>query len=169
MGKGRKPKPAEIRKLQGNPGRRPIPAAPKTDILDDGDLKPPEWMDEEAKAEWDRVQKAYSKLGLLTQTDRAMLIAWCTTVSQFITAYKELKAIEKVGDMIDGHPELKIKMESSSKNIRIAMNESRAALLALAARFGFSPVDRMKLAIPPEKDKEENDIEAFLNKNRKKA
>ena len=72
MGKGRKPIPAEIRKLQGNPGRRPIPKAPKTDPVD-GSFPPPAWLDIEAKKEWRRVVKAYEKIKMITETDLPML------------------------------------------------------------------------------------------------
>ena len=154
MGKGRKPIPAEIRKLQGNPGRRPIPEAPKSAPID-GDFPPPDWMDAEAKKEWRRVVKAYDKIKLLTETDKPMLETWCVTVSQFIAAAKKLG--KKTKDL------------SEIRNNRLSLNEARTSMLALSSRFGFSPVDRLKLAIPPEKDKDENDIINFLNRNKKKA
>lgn len=158
MAKGRPKTPAEIRKLQGNPGRRPIPIPPKAAPVAET-FPPPEWMDAGAKSEWRRVVKVYSGIKLITETDIPLLISWCTAVSEFVTV---LKAIRK----------LEMKKEVDYKLLRINMisiRELRADLLALSARFGFSPVDRMKLALPPEKPKDENDIENFLNRNRKKA
>jgi P27 family predicted phage terminase small subunit len=156
MGKGRKPKPAELRVLQGNPGHRKIPDVPKSAPVD-GKFPPPEWMDAEAKKEWRKIVKAYESVKMITETDLQLLTAWCTAVSQFISAHKELKKAERK----------KTKTLEDYKLIRlcqISINEARAALLAISSRFGFSPVDRMKLALPPDKPDEEKDFEKFLRK-----
>jgi P27 family predicted phage terminase small subunit len=152
MGKGRKPKPAELRVLQGNPGHRPIPDVPKSAPID-GKFPPPDWMDAEAKKEWRKIVKAYEKVEMITETDLQLLTAWCTAVSQFIDSNKKLI---KLKGKLEDLPLMRV--------YRIALNEARTAMLAIAARFGFSPVDRMKLALPPDKPDEEKDFEKFLRK-----
>src|SRR4051812_32697332 len=50
---GRKPTPAALKLIQGNPGKRPIRQEPQPER---GDLpEPPEFLAEDAKAEWRRV------------------------------------------------------------------------------------------------------------------
>ena len=153
MGKGRKPIPAEIRKLQGNPGRRPIPEAPKTAPVT-GRFPAPAWMDTEAKKEWGNVIKEYSELELITKTDLQLLAAWCAAVSQFVTANKKMNKLE---GSLDDLPLMQA--------YRISLNEARNAMLQLAARFGFSPVDRLKLALP-KKDDNKNEITDFLKRKK---
>jgi phage terminase small subunit len=74
--KGRKPTPTMLKVLSGNPGKRPLnerePAAPQ------GVPEPPEWLDDEAKAEWARVTVDLAAMGLLSQADRPALAAYCT-------------------------------------------------------------------------------------------
>jgi len=156
--KGRKPKPAEIRELQGNPRRVPIPKVPKGEPIVQG-LPPPSWLDAEAKKEWRSVVAQYADMKIITRNDIALLTAWCDTWSKWLAVTKKIKGRFVIGD---GSGAKRNPLTTIEKDLK-------ADLLTLAARFGFSPVDRMKLAIPPEKPPEENDIEAFLNKNRKKA
>ena len=53
--RGRKPKPTAIKRLEGNPGKRPL------NIYEPKPLKKaptcPDWLDEEAKREWRRLAK----------------------------------------------------------------------------------------------------------------
>ena len=55
--RGRRPVPAEVQALRGNPGKRPLAAAasPPQDLAD---LVAPDWLAPEGLAEWDRITAA---------------------------------------------------------------------------------------------------------------
>ena len=61
--RGRKPKPTAMKVLEGNPGKRPLNfAEPHSEKkLPHG----PEWLEDEAKAEWERLAVPLYNLGLL--------------------------------------------------------------------------------------------------------
>ena len=74
--RGRKPKPTQLKVLDGNPGRRPLndrePQPPE------GAPEPPEFLDAEARAEWFRTAGVLQQMGTLSKADRAPLAAFCT-------------------------------------------------------------------------------------------
>lgn len=71
--RGRKPKPAHLRMIEGNPGKRPLP---RNEPQVTGDLRdPPEWMTEEQQEGW-RYAIAHAPLGLLKRLDRSALVVW---------------------------------------------------------------------------------------------
>src|SRR5687768_3708732 len=87
--RGRKPKPTLLKILDGNPGKRPInesePNAP------DGVPDCPDWLDDEAKAEWARVIPELREMGLLSRADRPALAAYCTAWSRWVQAEAQVR------------------------------------------------------------------------------
>lgn len=79
--RGRKPRPTAMKELEGNPGKRklnvnepkPSRAAPQC----------PEWLDEEAKKEWDRMVRHLELLGVITEIDMAAFAAYCQAYSRW--------------------------------------------------------------------------------------
>lgn len=149
--KGRKKKPAEILKLQGNPGKRAIPNTPKTMV---SKLPIPKWMtDPDAKKEWTRIRKAFENIEIFTEADIPILEMWCNTYAEWKRVEKKIR---KEGHTILGMTGLK------RNPLSVVAKDLRSDLLSLITRLGFSPVDRMKLALPVEPP--ENEIESFLKR-----
>ena len=77
MTRGRKPKPTSLKILAGNPGHRALnvhePAAPE------GIPECPDFLGDEARAEWDRICQVLLDMGMLTRADRTALSAYCVT------------------------------------------------------------------------------------------
>ncbi len=118
---GRPRKPSELRLLEGNRGKRPIPKVPKAEPLTE---HPPGVLDAEGRAEWRRVTKAWSRQGILIETDRATLLAYCLTWQTYIGAYRR-------GD--------------------VPSNGIMQQFTQLVTRLGLSPVDRARLSPKEEK------------------
>ena len=82
--RGRKPKPTAIKRLEGNPGKRPL------NIYEPKPQKKaptcPDWLDEEAKREWRRLAKTMEAMGVLTEADRAAFATYCDAYSKWKTA-----------------------------------------------------------------------------------
>ena len=84
--RGRKPKPDEIKILEGNLGKRPInKTKPKAKAKAP---KCPDWLEDEAKKEWRRMSKQLEHLGLLTEIDMTSFAGYCQ-------AYARWKAAEE--------------------------------------------------------------------------
>jgi len=50
--------------------------------------EPPDWLDDEGRDEWDPVVSDLEPLGLLKNSDRAVLVARCEAWSRFVAAVK---------------------------------------------------------------------------------
>jgi len=80
---GRKPKPIELKRIEGNPGKRPLPEEIKPSI---GETTCPTHLSETAKKEWIRIVPELLNLGLLTNIDRAALAAYCQAFGRWVDA-----------------------------------------------------------------------------------
>jgi phage terminase small subunit len=77
--RGRKPKPLSLRLIEGNPGKRPLPAdAPKPR----GKAQCPAWLPEPARQEWARLGPELERLGLLTAADQAVFAGYCLAMAR---------------------------------------------------------------------------------------
>jgi len=147
--KGRKPKPIEIKILEGNPGRRllnlnepkPISMAPEC----------PDWLLDEAKKEWNRLAPELERLGLLTIIDRAAFAGYCQSYAKWKIAEEfikkngmtyEIPKRDKEGKVISTYiavfPEVYI--------TRQCLNQIKA----FAAEFGLTPSSRGRICLPSE-------------------
>lgn len=76
--RGPRPQPNIIKALRGNPGRRPL-------SLDEGVNPPvavpdpPDWLNDDALAEWHRFTAALVDLGLIAEIDLASVATYCQT------------------------------------------------------------------------------------------
>lgn len=143
-GAGRKPKPTKLRLAQGNPGKR------KTN--DDEPQPPsvvpaaPDFLGDEALAEWDRIVEQLEPLGILTQIDRAALAAYCDAFGRWEIA---TKAIQKHGATYET-PKGDIKRSPWTTLQREALAELRQFVV----EFGMTPSSRTRIkSNPPPKAK----------------
>lgn len=94
--RGRKPKPTNLKILAGNPGRRPLPDG---EPCPDAVLPtPPDFLDDQALREWERIAPELHQLGLLTRLDRAALAAYCQSYAHWIKAETALRAAWQTGE-----------------------------------------------------------------------
>ena len=78
-----KPKPTQLRIIEGNRGHRPIPNNPQPKLVYE---KPPKWLDREGRREWRRRGKELYNLGILTELDLSAFGAYCYWYSEFVQA-----------------------------------------------------------------------------------
>lgn len=71
---GRKPKPSELKKITGNPGRRPIPETP---AFAAGGLVMPRWFDAQERAEWGRIVPELERVGIAKSVHQGSLEGIC--------------------------------------------------------------------------------------------
>lgn len=139
--KGRKPSLATIQKRQAVPYTGPVPECP-------------EWLDEEAKIEWDRVVPEMVTIGVFIPSDSMLLASYCQAYSQWMKA--ELQ-VRDDGLMISGPNGNSVLHPCARHAIKLLAEVRRAA-----AEFGFSPASRTRVdASPKQQGKEEDAFEQF--------
>lgn len=147
--RGRKPIPNRLKRLRGNPGKRPLSAEPSFPA---GVPSAPKWLSPEAKKEWRRVAKLLEAARLITLADRPTLTAYCVAWDELREATEMLKdgRTFAAGEQMKPHP-------------AVAMQRSAMQQLAkFAALFGFSPADRTRVHPLPTADGERDDFNDFL-------
>lgn len=145
MGKGRPRKPTKLKVLHGNPGRRPLPESEPEPTV--GAPEPPEWLEDEALAEWGRVVPELAAIGLVALVDRAALAAMCQSWADYVAAERAVGA--------DGAT-VKTARGGIAKNPMVTvMNEAFGRWRVMAGQFGLTPSARASLAVPGKRGKED--------------
>lgn len=148
---GRRPKPTALKKLEGNPGKRPLNEREPTPRR--AMPRCPHHLAGEARKEWRRVVRELYAVGLLTQVDRAALAAYCQLYARWIAAEKEIES--------DGLTMITAKggvMQNPAVRIAAtALDGMRKYLI----EFGMTPSSRSRIKLPaPAK---ERTFEELLN------
>lgn len=141
-------RPAKLKLIEGrgsgrDSGGRKVPTPPAFKRLPP---TPPDWLDGVALAEWNRVLPELTRLELTKELDAGLLAAYCRTWSLFVDACRDVdeRGITIVNTGSNG-------FEQHAANPAVAVQlKAIAQLNALAAKFGFTPSDEMKLAKPAE-------------------
>lgn len=133
--RGRKPKPTKLKKLAGNPGKRPLNqhearVAPEIPTC-------PSHLLGEARREWKRITVELYSAGLMTLIDRAAIAGYCQAWARWVRAEKQLT---KGGEVVTGvNGTLKLSpWHTVAKN---AKEEMRKLLI----EFGMSPASRSRV------------------------
>jgi len=133
---GRKPKPTNLKKIEGNPGCRPLNGnEPRPTI---GELKaPPEYLNEYAKKEWERLAPILHNMGLLTELDYTAFEAYCQSYSNYRQASEQL---DKQGLILTGRHGQTVKNPLNS-----IVNIYQQIMLKYLSEFGLTPSSRSKV------------------------
>lgn len=138
MTPGRKPKPTALKLIAGNPGKRPLnrhepKPAPRVPAC-------PDYLEGEARKEWDRITPILGGLGLLTDMDMAALAAYCETWAQYLAANEKVKRLGPVVRASQANPYPVI-----SPYFTVASNALKQ-VRAFMAEFGMTPSSRSRIA-----------------------
>jgi P27 family predicted phage terminase small subunit len=148
--RGRKPKPTKQKELEGNPGKR---ALNKREPKPDAAIPPcPQHLKGPARTEWDRITKELVKLKMISNLDRASLVAYCSAWGDYVKACNKLTTqgeviISEAGNVYQ-NPWVGIKNKSMEKIVKIS------------AEFGMTPSSRSRLKV--ETPTEEDEMAGFL-------
>ncbi len=136
---GRKVTPTAIKKLKGNPGRRPLnDKEPQPERIIP---EPPKGMSDLALEEWDRMSTALYDLGLLTAVDMAAFAGYCQYYARWQEAEERIKAKGATIETASGNL-------IQSPWVGIA-NTSSKMMLKFLAEFGMTPSSRAKVVAIP--------------------
>jgi P27 family predicted phage terminase small subunit len=138
---GRKTKPTALKKLEGNPGKRPL----NFQEITPEPIPPtcPGWLLPEAKREWRRLYPQLLELGLLSQIDRAALAGYCQAYARWRQAEESIRKKLTYG----------YTNKSGNRN-KLAKPEVAIAqrylelVRAFCSEFGLTPSSRGRMVIP---------------------
>lgn len=151
---GRRPLPTAVKKLRGNPGKRP---------LDDREPRPakaertpgaPRWLTEEARQTWRQLTPGLHRTGLLSEVDTMSLGMLCEAYALFIKARQVVADEGILAISINGsvyqHPAIGL------------MNRARADVYQWGREFGMMPAARSGIVLNPAGEPDDELAEWFF-------
>lgn len=120
--RGRKQKPTALKKLEGNPGRRPLPV--DEPIAPPGAPEMPPNLSKEAQKLWPKKVKELMEIGVLSPVHGELLAMLCEAIVDEIAAKLQIR---KEGAIIDtpfgqkAHPAVKLRRDAAHLIAKIAV------------------------------------------------
>jgi P27 family predicted phage terminase small subunit len=156
MAQGRKPKPAALRELNRNAGKREIQKV--SSLSAPGSLNPdapPDWLDDEQKNTW-KIGLENAPRGVLKKIDTGVYLAWVISCARFKQANELLQIEDLVSTGAMGGP-------IQNPLVQIA-NKQAELMIKAAGEMGFTPASRTRVNAGSGGDNENR-----FNQNGKKA
>jgi len=137
---GRKPKPTELKKLEGNPGRRPLNEnEPKPDLADI--TLPRGKLPKEGQNLWKKLAPRLLDLGILTEVDLPAFEMMCL---HYALARDAFEVVDKLGLFV------KDRENAPRKNPAMQLfRDNSAAFKAYMIEFGMTPSSRSRIEANP--------------------
>lgn len=155
---GRPRKPTEIKVLEGNRGKRPLPANEPKPAPVTFEIKPPTWMNKDGKKMWKRLAPTLQNLRLLTEADLESFSMLCQSWGDYVELVKEIKKNGKYCIYVNkGGGENEIEKPAVK-----LMHRAHERYKALCSEFGLTPASRTRIEVKP-LDKEYDPMEALLS------
>jgi P27 family predicted phage terminase small subunit len=137
--KGRKPKPTAQRRLDGNPGHRPLNTRePPTAALDATFDTPPPELPPGAQEEWKRLAPLLRRAHQVGPTDRTVLMAVCIEWARYLEAMAKVQKLGPVVTTPNGYP-------MTNPHLSIA-TRALAACTKLWPELGLTPSSRSRIS-----------------------
>ncbi len=136
---GRRKTPAGEAVAKGNPGHRPIAAAPSLPVAE-GDARAPSWLSTDGAAIWARLAPELTRLKLLQSPDALTFGRYCQYFALWMKANKALQTEDLVKETVSEH----VTMDRLNKNLQAALLLDRR-LTDMEDRFGLNPANRQRI------------------------
>ena len=149
---GRPPKPAALKRLAGNPGKRPIKEEARVTVSTKVPY-PPRFLNDEGRAEWRRVIKLLIKAGLYSELDRTILAIYCSEYGAWREAMDKIEVEGKVLTTDKGY--------RYPNPLQTIAERARTAAQSALQQFGLSPSSRSKVS-PSDAGKEKSLAESLF-------
>ncbi|MBR1443116.1 MAG: phage terminase small subunit P27 family [Firmicutes bacterium] len=133
--RGRKPKPTAMKILEGNPSRRALnenEPKPHTAVSDC-----PEWLEDEAKAEWARMGGILEDMGVLTEVDTTAFAGYCQAYARWKEAEEFLSQHGSIIRTPNGYLQQVPQVSIAQTNLKI--------MLKFCEQFGLTPSARSRI------------------------
>ncbi|MFN7881900.1 MAG: phage terminase small subunit P27 family [bacterium] len=148
--RGPKPKPAELKLLEGGRGHRPV-NLDQTFRPEVGVPDAPRWLTAEAKKAWKRLSVELVYYNLLSKVDRDAFAQLCQTIGRLELIERAIAArmqahVDKKEDpaqaLLDKTPN-GLQVQAAIYQV---LNREQAKLSSLLAEFGLTPAQRSRVS-----------------------
>lgn len=156
MVRGRKPKPTAQKKLDGNPGKRPLNALEPTPAA--GRPEPPAWLDAAARLEWERITKLLAAAGTLSLADAPALELYVQNYARWVEAQHKL---QKFGIVLIKEGKYPVRSPYC-----IIADSAFRQMMAFLAEFGLTPSSRSRISLPADHQPKDA-LAAFVAKKKR--
>lgn len=150
--RGRKPKPTGLKIFEGNPGKRQ---------LNENEPKPPsvvsscpDWLEDEAKAEWARMNGILENMGVLTEVDITAFAGYCQTYARWKEAEEFLTQHGSIVRTPNGYLQQVPQVSIAQTNLKI--------MLKFCEQFGLTPSARSRIAADKSINETSDEMEKLL-------
>ena len=151
--RGRIPKPTELKKLEGIPGKRrlnekepkPVKKAPAC----------PKWLEDDAKKEWRRLAKAMEAMGIHTHVDMDAFAGYCQAYARWKDAEEHITDLGYFVRTPSGYAQ-------QSPYVSIAQQYLKT-MNRFAEQFGLTPASRSRIIAGDAQQDAADDMERLLN------
>ena len=150
---GRRPKPTAVKRLEGNPGKRPLPKNEPAGVGSAHDLAAPAHVDGLAHEEW---QRLVATCGWLTATDRPALLAAAESYAEYQAALQHVREEGPVQTTGGGY--------QAVSGWYAVMNKERKHYLWCCQELGATPASRSRVELP-EGGGEKDELEEWQSAN----
>jgi len=155
-GCGRTPKPTALRKLQGNPGKRPINVAAPAPAP--GEPIMPAGLSAAAQAEWRAIVPELLTLGVLSVTDGKALAAYCHNFSRWMEAEEEIVrlglVLEEAITIGEGETRIITGYKYKRNPAVTISNDAQKLMKSFLIEFGLTPASRSRVHANKKSDEE---------------
>ena len=152
MHAGRKPKPTNIKILEGNPGKRPLNAYEPKPLKKAPPC--PKWLEPEAKKEWRRLAKTLEAMGVLTDADMAAFAGYCQAYARWKEAEERITDRGLVIRTPSGYPQQVPHISIAQQYLKLMQQ--------FAEQFGLTPAARSRIIAGSGESKAVDDMDALL-------
>ena len=154
--RGRKPKPTGLKILEGETDKRRINAAePKPS----GTPVCPEWLEKEAKEEWNRIGDTLEKMGILTDIDTAAFAGYCQAYARWKEAEEYLTKHGSTIETKSGYVQQVPQVSIAQTNLKV--------MLKFCEQFGLTPPARSRIVADKSAEETTDDMEMLLRDDEK--
>ena len=150
--RGRKPKPTALKLLEGNPGHRKLnefePKPP------DNIPECPEWLEEDAKQEWNRLGKMLGEMGILTEVDMTAFAGYCQAYARWKEAEEYLSENGATFTAPSGYIQQVPQVSIAQTNLKM--------MLKFCEQFGLTPSARSRITSCRQTEESTDEMEQLL-------
>lgn len=153
-----KPKPTRVKILEGNPGKRALPADEPQPGVESDIPPPPKHLSKTAKEEWRRMSVVLHRNGLLTEIDYTALSLYCQAWGRWVDAEEILEKTQMSIKTPDGVIKSGMTCVTTNGNIIQSpyLNIANTAMRdchKYITEFGMTPSSRTKVSISKQEKK----------------
>ena len=160
---GIKPKPTNLKLLEGNPGKRPLNE--NEPQFTSENVQCPDWLLDDAKIEWDRLAPTLTTLRILTEADIAGFAGYCQSYAKWKNAELFLKEHGTTYRIPKRNKEGKIVSVYIAPYPEVAIARScLEQVRQFCAEFGLTPSSRGRMQLPGQS--EDDPMEKLLSAKR---